>query len=336
MKKILFLILLQVFVGCSSVQTLNMKPHSYEKRPRHVIWLQVAGLAEEHISLLKFNVANANYKTYLEQMDCVGKAWSYNFYQMRPDAKTSFLSQVTGSKNVKNSCDDAQHRPAWHYFKNLRYRVSLIENGATKDEELLNLASCETNNQLELKDVRYYRTGLDQDPKLGATFHYQDSPEQVAQFLKEGVYTDRSCQKGQCFSTLSNNVIGLWNFNHRNETRTFTLIRDFAFQKALAKKDLSLAKETLQELEKVIAYFGEMNREDLLVVVSSAASLPLEFPRQGLEWSEFEKSGKNVLYKNTSLISPVFAQGAMAENFCGIFEENEMLKRILYKSEEIE
>jgi hypothetical protein len=68
-------------------------------------------------------------------------------------------------------------------------------------------------------------------------------------------------------------------------------------------------------------------------MVTGAESLPLEFPLQGKEWAEFEKTGKNVIYKNTSLMSPVLARGPMAENFCGIFDEAEMLKRTIYKPE---
>jgi hypothetical protein len=33
-------------------------------------------------------------------------------------------------------------------------------------------------------------------------------------------------------------------------------------------------------------------------------------------------------------MSPVLAVGAMSENFCGIFDESEMLKRVIYKPEE--
>ena len=71
----------------------------------------------------------------------------------------------------------------------------------------------------------------------------------------------------------------------------------------------------------------------MLVMVTGAESLPIEFPIQGKEWAAFDKTGKNVIYKNPSLMSPVLARGAMAENFCGIFDEAEMLKRTIYKPE---
>ena len=51
-------------------------------------------------------------------------------------------------------------------------------------------------------------------------------------------------------------------------------------------------------------------------------------PKKGKEWFEFERKGKHVVFRNASLLSPVLAKGAGAENFCGVFEEYEMVKRI--------
>jgi hypothetical protein len=67
------------------------------------------------------------------------------------------------------------------------------------------------------------------------------------------------------------------------------------------------------------------------VIITGAEGLELDFPKEGKDWSEFERLGKNINIKNPTLLSSVFAKGPMAENFCGLFDESEIIKRILYK-----
>ena len=329
----IFLPLLAVFViGCARVQTLNLTPHDYSERPKHIIWIQVAGFSEEHISLLRFNVPEAARKTNLEQVDCVGKMWNFNLYQLRPDAGNSFLSQINGSKNIKGTCEDHENTPAWSYLEDIGYSVGLLESGANKDQTLEKSLGCPNSKTLNLSKMRYWKMG----PDIIApqkTFHYQDSPEQALASLQPGLYYDRSCQKGICYSTLSNNFKTVWTSMKKSNSKTFFIVRDFNFQNALRKKDISLAKESLQEIERLLATIEKIKTGEFLIVVSGAESLPIEFPLQGKEWSDFEKTGKNLIYKNSALMSPVLASGAMAENFCGIFEESEMLKRVIYKPE---
>ncbi len=111
------------------------------------------------------------------------------------------------------------------------------------------------------------------------------------------------------------------------------MVRDFNFQKALRKKDIVFAKESLQEIERILNVVQASKRNDILVLVTGAESLNIEFPKEGKEWAEFERSGKNLIFKNSSLMSPVIAKGPMSENFCGLFDESDMLKRLIYKPE---
>ena len=69
-------------------------------------------------------------------------------------------------------------------------------------------------------------------------------------------------------------------------------------------------------------------RSDMLLLVTSAKSKGLEFPREGQSWNAFEREGVSLGYKNSRLISPVFAVGARAENFCGIYEQPDVFARI--------
>ena len=332
MNRFLLPLLAVMFIGCARVQTLNLAPHDYSERPKHIVWIQVAGFSEEHIPLLRFNVSEASHKTSLEQVDCVGKMWNFNLYQLRPDAGLSFLSQINGSKNIKGTCEDHNNAPAWSYLQDIGYSVGLMESGTNKEQSLESSLGCSNSKTLDLAKMRFWKMGPGANAE-SKTFHYQDSPDQTRNSMQPGLYFDRSCQKGICYSTLSNNFKTMWSLMKKDNLKTFFIVRDFSFQNALKKKDLSLAKESLQEIDRLVASIDRSKISELLIVVSGAESLPLEFPLQGKEWAEFEKTGKNVIYKNSSLMSPVLAVGAMSENFCGIFDESEMLKRIIYKPE---
>jgi hypothetical protein len=319
-------------VSCARVQTLNLKPQAYSERPKHIVWVQVAGFSEDHIPLLKFNVADTSFKTSLEQLSCVGKVWNYNLYELRPTAGNSFFSQLSGSKNIKGTCEDAQVPAIWSYLDNLGYSGAILENGASDTESIERVLACEQNKTLDLARTRYWKMGAESsgDKK---TFHYQDSPAQITEIMAPGLYYDRSCQKGLCYSSLSNNFKTLWGKLKNNRGKSFFLVRDFNFQKALLKKDISFAKESLQEIDKIVAEIIAASDQEVLVIISGAEARPIEFPLQGKEWADFEKSGKNVVYKNSALMSPILAKGAMAENFCGIFDESEVLKRVIYRPE---
>ncbi|MBC7713369.1 MAG: hypothetical protein H7177_08520 [Rhizobacter sp.] len=333
MNRILIPLFALFLISCARVQTLNLAPHNYSERPQHILWIQVAGFSEEHIPLLRFNVSEAAHKTNLEQVDCVGKMWNYNLYQLRPDAGKSFLSQINGSQNIKGTCEDYENTPAWSYLQVIGYTVGVLESGANKDQSLESSLGCSNNKTIDLAKTRYWKMGPDAAGTSQKTFHYQDSPEQARAAAVPGLYYDRSCQKGICYSTLSNNFKTMWNQMNKDSAKTFFIVRDFNFQNALKKKDISLAKEALQEIDRLISTIDRSKASELLIIVSGAEALPIEFPLQGKAWSDFEKSGKNIIYKTSSLMSPVLATGAMSENFCGIFDESEMMKRVIYKPE---
>lgn len=331
--KLLFLLL---FVSCARVQTLNLEKHDYSERPQHIIWFQIAGFSEEHIPLLRFNVPEANYHTNLEKVDCMGKMWNFNLYELRPDSAKSFLSQINGSKNIKGQCGDYENKAVWDYMTELGYGTGIIENGASEDQALERGIKCEKNILIDPNKISYYRMGPDSVVGSGfgkKVFHYQDSLAAIQANLKPGIYYDKSCQKNVCYSSLSNNFKTIWSQFIKEQNRSFFMIRDFNFLKALQKKDISYAKESLQEIERIITWIKSQKRDDILLLITGAESLNIEFPNEGKEWAEFERSGKNILYKKAALMSPVMASGPMAENFCGLFDESEMLKRVIYRPE---
>ncbi len=323
-------------LGCARVQTLNMEPHAYSERPHHIVWIQIAGFSEEHLPLLKFNIPEVGYKTNLEKTDCMGKIWAYNLYQLRPEADKSFLSQINGSKNIKGQCEDFESRPVWDYLGELGYISSILENGTTEETSLERSMKCAQAGSFNPQKLRLYRMGPDASTiseSWKKAFHYQDSEEAISENMKAGIYYDKSCQKNVCYSSVSNNFKTLWQQLTKAQTSSFFLVRDFNFQKGLKKKDIIFAKESLQEIERILGVIQASKRNDILVLVTGAESLNLEFPKEGKEWAEFERSGKNLIFKNSSLMSPVMAKGPMSENFCGLFDESDVLKRLIYKPE---
>jgi hypothetical protein len=328
MKFILLVIFLFLQFGCTRLQTLNLKPHYYSERPSNIIWIQLAGFTDQHIPLLRFDNPDANSHTQFETADCLGKMWSFNLFELRPNAAASFLSQATGSKNMKGICEDFSRKPMWSYLEEIGYKTTILENGASNNESLEKFLTCQNSQSIYMKNVNLVRMGP--ESRIGVnSFHYQDP-----QGVPVGLSYDRSCQNGNCYSTIYNNAKALMTGLGPSITGAsshFYLLRDFTYLKALRKKDLSYAKEVLQDIDKLLSWVESLKRSDTLVIITGAEGLELDFPKEGKEWSEFERLGKNMNIRNSTLLSSVFAKGPMAENFCGLFDESEMIKRILYK-----
>ena len=171
----------------------------------------------------------------------------------------------------------------------------------------------------------------------GEAFHYQGK----GRFRPGRFYYDKSCEGKNCYSTLLSNISFLYSHFRREGGGHFFLVRDFSYEKALKEKNIPKARKILTELEEVMRYFyaqwpegkgGALRKKDggTLFLVTSAGPRGVEFPLQGLKWSMFEKQGKNALFRRQALLAPVMASGARAENFCGIFEESEVLRRLLW------
>ena len=334
-KRITILMMAFAMASCARVQTLNLEKHQYSERPQHILWIQISGFSENHIPLLRFNVPDSAYRTRLEKVDCMGKMWNFNLYDLRPDSAKSFLSQVNGSKNIKGQCEDYARKPVWDYLSEMGYGSSILEVGAGNDQTFEKALKCPQNNLVQSENLRFYRMGPDFSTEgLGKkVFHYQDPIANIQENMKPGIYYDKSCQKNICYSSVSNNFKTLWSQSLKSQQQTFFLLRDFNFMKALKNKDISYAKEVLLEIERIVDWVKNQKRNDILLIITGAESLNIEFPKEGKEWAEFERSGKNIIFKESSLMSPVLASGPMAENFCGLFDESEMLKRVIYRPE---
>ena len=125
-----------ILVQCAQIGGLNFKKHSFGLHPDKVIWIQLAGLSLDHLSMLRFSYPSAQDVTSFEKMTCVGQLWGFNLFTLRSDAKSGFLSQLTGSQNIKNQCVDYKKKPIWPSFLGSGYKIGIFEVVQSKQESL--------------------------------------------------------------------------------------------------------------------------------------------------------------------------------------------------------
>lgn len=321
--KFLYAMLVPSFllISCARIETIGMKRHQFNANPSKIVWIQVPGLDEEHLAMVRFNIP-VNAVTAFDKMNCVGKSWNYNYTELRPNSLKGTMSQLVGSKNIAGTCEDYQNRPIWKYLEEKGFVTGILEHGNDKGTSFDSALKCQSD--FLSKSTLWSMSKADSGKEL---FHFQEKQE-----VKEGaIYYDKSCQNGPCFSSLEKNFSSIWDNLKKRQNQVFLLVRDFSYEKALKEKDVKKARQILLDLEKLVAsIIGESNPREYLVVISSSAAQRLEFPNDGKDWFQYEKSGQRISYKRPALMSPVFSYGALSENFCGIYEESTVLQRFLW------
>ena len=310
-------------IGCTQVTSLNLKKHQFGVVPSKIIWFQVAGLEEEQIAMLRFQQP-ADVRTSFESSICYGQTWNYNLYQLRNSAESTFLSQMTGKKNIKNTCDDTNLRPIWSYISNSGYETVAIESGANQRQALLWLKNCNENGSKYLSPIHYFIRS--RPVKDADTFHYA---EEIT-LTNDNVSYDRSCGENLCVSSIVDNFKSIYSSLLKKSTRHLVIVRDFSYLEAIEKKDFKKAKEILNDIE--LAYAEAMkyvSSNDHLVLLTTGDSRFVDMPDQGKAFFESEKENKNLNVKRSKLTNLVLASGARAENFCGIYEDSDVFDRIL-------
>jgi hypothetical protein len=310
--------------GCAQVTSLNMKKHEFGLVPTKIIWFQIAGLDEEHAAILRFHFP-AERRTAFEDSTCVGRSWNYNLYELRPDAAGTFISQLTGRKNIKKTCEDTTLRPIWNYVAGSGYNSGILESGTKSSESLLNLKNCGTDGENFLKDLFFWSRQMPE--KGAATFHYSED----ILLNNKMVFYDRSCNKLECFSSISQDFKSVYEAFRRMSQKHLFIIRDFSYLHALESKNLSLAKQILSDIEKALAEAIKFSDEssDYLVLLTTGDSKIINFPPKGKSWEDIEKNKTMPELERGSLSGFVAANGSRAENFCGIYEDSQILERIL-------
>lgn len=320
-----------VLLSCAQVTSLNLQKHQFGQIPTKIVWIQVAGFEEEHLATLKFDSNVRDEALSFEKFLCLGKAWEYNLYDIRPSAKSSFIGQITGDKNIRNSCEDYKQTPIWKLISKNSYKVGAFENGAKKNETLEAAKACGKDGESFLEDLTVWR--MTKAPSQKASFFHVN---EKSLFNKGTTYYDRSCLTGDCYSNLSQNIKSVFSQFSRKSDRYLFMVRDFKYQHELKSKNYSNYKASLKELEKTVEYFLGLAKENknMLVLLTSASSQSLDFPKRGNQWKEFEKKGRFLKTRRANLISTVMASGARAENFCGVYNQSQILTRIFSGSKQ--
>lgn len=320
MKWLLFLL---VISGCAQVTSLNMQQHEFGILPTKIIWFQIAGLEEEQLAMLRFQYSGER-KTAFEESTCIGKSWNYNLYNLRNSAEASFLSQLTGKKNIKMNCEDASLRPIWSYLSGNGYNTGIFEIGASKAQSLVSMNECGEKGLVFLSSLYFW---LRKDPTPGAeTFHYR---EPVPLIPNQLTY-DRTCDKQGCFSTITDDYKSIYQAFKKVSNKHLLVVRDFSYLAALEKRDFIKARAILSDLERSLAdALTNTKSNDYLVLVTSGDSRFVDMPDQGKQWYEFEKNGMNPQVKRTKLTNLVMATGARSENFCGMYDDSQVFERFL-------
>lgn len=316
-------ILLFLMMGCAQVTSLNLKKHQFGLVPTKIIWFQVAGLEEEQIAMLRFG-ETADKRTSFEANTCIGQTWNYNLYNLRNSAASTFLTQITGKKNVKGTCEDASLRPMWNYIYPNGYSTAILESVPSENDHLLAMSKCKQAPEQYLNTVYYFLRA--KPPKDALTFHYSREvkmqPGQVAY--------DVTCGEGGCSSRIFEDFSSIYNSFRKVSSKQLFILRDFTYLKALIKNDFSKAKEILMDIERTYAEALKLtNSNDFLVLLTTGDSRFVDMPDQGKSFFEFDKTFKNASAKRTKLTNLVLATGARAENFCGIYDDSEVFERIL-------
>lgn len=318
-------LVLLFFCGCAQVTSLNMKKHQFGLSPTKIIWFQIAGLDEEHLAMLRFQFTGDK-KTSFEENVCIGKSWAFNLYDLRTKAEASFLSQLTGKKNINQTCDDTDLRPIWSYLGTNGYSTGVIESGASKKQSLVSYNECGEKGLVFLSSLYFWLRQA--PPAAGAeTFHYSE-PIQVRP--NQLVY-DRTCEAQNCFSTITDDFKGVYQAFRKVAPKHLIIVRDFTYLAALDKKDITKARLILSDLERALSEALTYSKasSDYLILVTSGDSRYIDLPDQGKSWYEFEKTGANAQIKRTKLTNLVVASGTRAENFCGTYDDSQIFERIL-------
>lgn len=314
-----------LMIGCSRTEYIGFNQHEQGLYPRKIIWLQIAGLSPEHHVFSKLTDSFLDKKSIFETFICQGTTWGYSPYALRSQPYLEFQRQVTGKDLFNGDCKGYREPAIWSMFAKLNnYKLAFYESGNDKKQSVIQSLGCESKYLDPMFSIVETR-----DPKNTQMKPYSYTDQ--TKYESSAIFYDEMCKEnGTCSSNFYYNSMGIYKKYLSAQNKYLYILRDFKFYNLLKNKKLTEAKEYYSMLEKTLSDLIKMvDLKDTLVLVTSASAIPIEFPLEGASWKAYQEKGANVLFKNESLMSPTYAIGARAENFCGSYKTTEILERIL-------
>jgi hypothetical protein len=313
--------LLLMGVSCTKVKTISTKEHSFNTYPEKLILLQVPGLSEEHLAYLRYKKPLFRNKTWAENFSCFGKMWRYNLYDIRPSIEEGVVSQITGHSGSNGRCDKYDSSSLWSVLDKFNYLSAVVERG--NSSTFKKAMNC---NSKFYKDASVFISAIGSKKNGKSSFHHQ----REAEYKKGEVYFDESCSGANCFSKSSEVFFHIMNsLNER--PKNLIVFKDYSLLNAIKTNNRKAFFEYLEELDELINDINSQilsKNSDALLVVSSTSPMKIEWPQSSKNWKRIN------LLKSTregDLLAPIWATGAMAENFCGMYAESEVFNRMFWR-----
>jgi len=308
-------------VSCTKVKTINTKEHSFNTYPEKLIFIQVPGLSEEHLAYLKYKRPLFSYQTWAEGFSCFGKMWRYNLHELRPSVEEGTVSQITGYSGSKKKCDLYSGPTLWSALNKFDYESAVVERGNAKAYE--SAVGCKKDFY---KDSTLFISAFGAKKFSKNTFHHERENE----YKNSEVYIDQSCKRGECFSKSAEVFFHAWN-SLKNKPKKFMLFKDYSLLNAIRSNNTKKFLTYLEDFNKMVSDINRLiiNKDsNTTLIISSTSPQRITWPTSSRNWNRVN------LLKSTSdreLMAPIWATGAMSENFCGIYAEHEVFNRVFWR-----
>jgi len=342
------IVTLSLIIGCVQKPTLSTKVQNFNQYPEKIILLQIVGLDFELLSNLEIN-ENSDNKNKLNAFDdfsCIGVSWEYNLAKLRPPSWEVSLNHLSGQTHFKQTCEDYKQPPFWSYLNSATdLPVVIVEHSTENRESILRVKDCGSdlvNDWINGNSTYYFSMKNVSSKKVSLIDnHYLDFAK-----LKAGkYYKDRSCNlEGDCGTSISQNILALYNAKLKYAKRYVLVYRDFDLEKKLQKGNVLSIQKKIKEINQLIQTIKSslLTSETLFLVLGESPRILL-VPDQGIDlanWSGFKmentKDGKEkndrVEKSYQSLYTKVWAMGARSENFCGTYDSAQILQRIFWSN----
>ncbi|EQC51726.1 hypothetical protein [Bacteriovorax sp. DB6_IX] len=313
--------LLFLAISCTRVKTINKKEHSFNSYPERLIFLQIPGLSEEHLAYLRYKKPLFRHQTWSESFTCFGKMWRHNLHELRPSVEDSLVSQITGHYGSNKTCDLYAEVPLWSVLEKFNYQSAVVERNRSQGVE--RALKC---NDKFYDESTVFVSSVGTGKLSQEYFHVEREKE----YLKNKIYLDESCSKAKCFSKSSSVFFHVWN-SLVERPKKLLVFKDYSLINAINSNNSAAFFEYLEELSKLIADINGTivsRNPNTTLVVSSTSPQRIKWPRSSKTWK-----GINLAKSTTGeeLMAPIWATGAMAENFCGVYSEVDVFNRLFWR-----